>query len=98
MSTNFFIFLISIITAIALIHVIYIVLLVLENNKKEPRKELQISKDDILEQANLLFKQKKYTLVEKLIKKYLEVNPNHNELRFLLAKTMYALISTFFSM
>ena len=59
MNTNFFVFLIAVIAAIALIHIIYIVLLIMDNNKKEPQKELQISKDDILEQANLLFKQKK---------------------------------------
>ena len=90
MNTNFFVFLIAVIAAIALIHIIYIVLLIMDNNKKEPQKELQISKDDILEQANLLFKQKKYKLVEKLCRRYLEVKPDHSELRFLLAKTLYA--------
>ena len=90
MNTNFFVFLIAVIAAIALIHIIYIVLLIMDNNKKEPEKELQISKDDILEQANLLFKQKKYKLVEKLCRRYLEVKPDHSELRFLLAKTLYA--------
>ena len=90
MTTNFFVFLIAIIAAIALIHIIYIVLLIMDNNKKELKKELQISKDDILEQANLLFKQQKYKLVEKLCKRYLEVKPDHHELRFLLAKTLYS--------
>lgn len=91
MSTNFIVFFVSIFATISLIHVVYIILLVMENSKKEPRKKLQISKDDILEQANMLFKQKKYTLVGKLIRKYLEAEPEHYELRFLLAKTLYAM-------
>lgn len=88
MSTNLFVFLVAIISALALIYLIYLVLLT--GNTKTPKKELQISKKDILEQAKILFKQKKYKLVQKLTRKYLEAKPDYIELRALLAKALYS--------
>lgn len=90
MTTNFYVFFIAVLSALSLIYLIYLILVLTTNEKKAPKKELQISKKDILEQANILFKQKRYKLVEKLTKRYLNVNPDHTELRFLLAKTLYA--------
>ena len=66
-------------------------MIVLLSTGSSSKRELQISKKDILEQANLLFKQKKYKLVEKLARTYLEVKPEHHKLRLVLAKTLYTI-------
>lgn len=87
MSTTAFIILIASVSIIALI---YLMILIMSSGTAANKKDLQISKKDILEQANILFKQKKYKLVEKLAKTYLDIKPEHNKLRALLAKTYYA--------
>ena len=56
MSTSLFVLLIALISIIALI---YLIIMILSTGSSSSRRELQISKKDILEQANLLFKQKK---------------------------------------
>ena len=71
--------------AIGLIYVIYILLLGI--SPKAKKSDLQISTKDIYQQCKILFSQEKYSIVEKLAKKYLEKNPNHFELRGILAKT-----------
>jgi len=69
-------------------YIIYLLILTAESNPK--KKQLQISKKDILEQADLLLKQKKYKLVEKLARKYFEIHPEHMKLRAVLAKSLFA--------
>lgn len=86
MSTNLLVFLIALISALALIYMIYAILLESSGPKK---KELQVTPKGIVEHAKILFKQKKYKLVEKLAYKYLEIKPEHNELRLILAKSLY---------
>ena len=85
MSASLFIFF----TLIVLVTSAILYLLILSSNTNSRRKQLQISKKDIYEQANLLFKQKRYKLVEKLARKYLETNPEHIKLRTLLVKASY---------
>lgn len=85
MSTTLFVLLIASVSIIALIYLIIMIL----STSSSSKRELQISKKDILEQANLLFKQKKYKLVEKLATTYLDVKPEHHKLRALLAKTYF---------
>ena len=86
MSTNLLVFLIALISALALIYMIYAILLESSSPKK---KELQVTPKGIVEHAKILFKQKKYKLVEKLAYKYLEIKPEHHELRLILAKALY---------
>ena len=87
MSTNLLVFLIALFSALALIYMIYTILLDSSGPKK--KKELLVTPNGILEHAKILFKQKKYKLVEKLAYKYLEIKPEHNELRLILAKSLY---------
>lgn len=87
MSTTLLVLLIASVSIIALIYL----MIVLLSTGSSSKRELQISKKDILEQANLLFKQKKYKLVEKLARTYLEVKPEHHKLRLVLAKTLYTI-------
>ena len=86
MSTNLLAFLIALISALALIYMICAILLESSGPKK---KELQITPKGIVDHAKILYKQKKYKLVEKLAKKYLEIKPEHCELRLILAKALY---------
>lgn len=51
--------------------------------------DLQITSTEILTQVNILFKQKKYNIVESLAKKYLEKKPNDEDIRTILAKSLY---------
>ena len=85
MSATLFVFL----ATVSLLIVSLIYLLILSSDTNTKKKQLQISKKDILEQANLLLKQKKFKLVEKLAKKYLETNPEHFKLRAVLAKALF---------
>ena len=74
---------------VVFILVIYLAYLIITTESGSKKKQLQISKKDIFEQAELLLKHKKYKLVEKLAKKYLETNPEHYKLRAVLAKAFY---------
>lgn len=58
-----------------------------EANNEE---DLQITSSEILEQLNILFKQKKYSIVESLARKYLEKKNNDEGVRSILAKSMHA--------
>ena len=87
MSTNLFVFIVAIVSALSLIYLIYIVLL---TSSEQPKKrDLQITRKGIYEQAEILFQQKKYKLVKKIAKKYLAIKPEHTKLRILLAKTLF---------
>ncbi len=86
MSELFFI-LFVIVIIVALIYFVYNIML---SSEKSPREEdLQITSHDILEQVNILYKQKKYNIVESLAKKYLEKKPSDYGVRTILAKTFY---------
>lgn len=85
MSVNFLIFF----TIITLLVSYLIYLLITTAGTTSRKKQLQISKKDILEQANLLLKQKRYKVVEKLVRKYLETYPEHYKLRGTLAKALF---------
>ena len=89
MSTNFLVFIIAISSALALIYLIYTILVSLDSSAGKKKKELQISESGILEQAKMLYNQQKYGVVEKLAKKYLDVKPEHIDLRIVLAKALY---------
>ena len=89
MSTNFLVFIIAISSALALIYLIYTILVSLDSSTGKKKKELQISESGILEQAKMLYNQQKYGVVEKLAKKYLDVKPEHIDLRIVLAKALY---------
>ncbi len=87
MSASLFVFFATIILLVSAL----LYLLIISSNSSTKKKQLQISKKDILEQAELLYKQKKYKLVDKLIRKYLETHPEHMKLRVVLAKALFAL-------
>jgi len=86
MSASLFVFFATVVLLISAL----LYLLILSSNTNTKRKQLQISKKDILEQAELLLKQKKYKLVEKLAQKYLETHPEHFKLRAILAKALFS--------
>ena len=88
MSTNLIVFIIAILSASALVYLIYLVSSS-DTNARSNKKELQITKKGILEQTEILYNQKKYKLVKKIAKKYLELKPEHTKLRILLAKSLY---------
>lgn len=50
---------------------------------------LQVSKQNILEQIKLLYKNREFGILEMLAKKYLERVPNHHQVRFYLAKMYF---------
>jgi len=85
MSDYFFIFLTIFITT-GLIYLLYIIMLGSEKNKEE---ELQITSHELIEQLNILRKQKKYNIVETLAKKYLEKKPKDDEIRTILTKVFH---------
>ncbi|MBR2526254.1 tetratricopeptide repeat protein [bacterium] len=87
MSASLFAFFVTVAT---LISILLYLLIASANTGTKGKKKLQISKKDIYEQAELLFKQKKYKIVQKLAEKYLETNPSHYKLRAILAKTLFA--------
>lgn len=81
----FIIFVVFII--VALIYFVYNLMLGSEREQRE--EDLQITPHDILEQISILYKQKKYNIVESLAKKYLEKKPSDYGVRSILAKTFY---------
>lgn len=71
-----------------LIYFLYkIMLTAMSDNKDE---DLQITSREILAQLNILYKQKKYNIVESSAKKYLEKKSNDTGVRTILAKTLFA--------
>ena len=63
----------------------------LGSGKSSENVELQISDDDILKQLNILFKQHKYSIVEKLAK-------NYSSYRYLGAKGLVVMASNFYGL
>ncbi len=71
-----------------LIYFLYkIMLSASEENKQE---ELQVTSREILEQLSILYKQKKYNIVENSAKKYLEKKGTDTGVRTILAKALFA--------
>lgn len=87
MSDYIFIFLTIFITT-GLIYILYIIMLGSKKNNEE-EEELQITSQELVEQLNILRKQKKYTIVETLAKKYLEKKPKDTSVRAVLAKVYH---------
>lgn len=85
---NDYIFVIFTILIIAgLISCVYIIML--DSKKKEENSDLQITSNDILQQLNILYKQKNYNIVESLAKNYLAKKSHDDDVRTILAKTLY---------
>jgi len=84
---NFVVIFFSITVIVCLIYFVYKIMLGSDGSDSE--EDLQITSQEILAQANILFKQKKYNIVESLAKKYLEKKPSDNEIRTILAKSLY---------
>lgn len=82
----FAIFTISIVTG--LIYLLYKIMLG-PNNTVDSEKDLQISAQEILQQITILYRQKKYNIVESLAKKYLEKKPSDDDIRTILAKSYH---------
>lgn len=85
MSDYIFIFLTIFITT-GLIYILYIIML---GSGKSKEEELQITSQELIEQLNILRKQKKYNIVENLAKKYLEKKPKDDEVRTILTKVFH---------
>lgn len=86
MSDYIFIFLTIFITT-GLIYILYIIML--GSNKNKDDEELQITSQELIEQLNILRKQKKYNIVENLAKKYLEKRGKDDGVRTVFAKVLH---------
>ncbi len=84
--TNLIIIIIAFLVAIAAIYILYSIILYQGSGKGE---ELQLSTKNILEQVQVLFDKKEYTLVQLLATKYLDRVPGHIDVRIYLAKAYY---------
>jgi tetratricopeptide (TPR) repeat protein len=73
----------------AILGVIYFIsMLSISPNDLNKKNELQITSSDLLTQMNILYKQKKYAIVENLAKNYLKRNQD-DDIRNILTKTLY---------
>lgn len=86
MSDYIFIFLTIFITT-GLIYILYIIML--GSGKSKEDEELQITSQELIEQLNILRKQKKYNIVENLAKKYLEKRYKEDGVRTVFAKVLH---------
>lgn len=85
MNDSIFIFVIVFITA-GLIYFLYRIMLGAE---KDDKNDLQITHAELMEQLNILLKQKKYNIVESLAKKYLEKKASDDGVRTVLTKAYH---------
>lgn len=86
MNNSFFVFFIIFVTT-GLIYCLYKIML--GSGKKNKDNELQITSNDLLEQLHILHKQKKYNIVESLAKNYLEKKGGNDDVRSILAKSLF---------
>lgn len=86
MSDSIFIFL-TIFIVTGLIYLLYIIML--GSGKSKEDEELQITSQELIEQLNILRKQKKYNIVENLAKKYLEKRVKDDGVRTVFAKVLH---------
>lgn len=68
---------------------IYFMYKVMLGTEKQNDEELQITSQELLEQLNILHRQKKYNIVDSLAKKYLAKKSSDDEIRAVYAKTLY---------
>ena len=87
--SNFLLIIISFVVAVAAIYILYSIILFQGNNNKNGN-ELQLSTKNILEQVEVLFEKREFTLIQLLATKYLERVPGHTDVRIYLAKAYYA--------
>lgn len=86
MSDYIFIFLTIFVTT-GLIYILYMIML--GSGKSKEDEELQITSQELIEQLNILRKQKKYNIVENLAKKYLEKRVRDDGVRTVFAKVLH---------
>ena len=79
-----------VIITISIISVIYLSYLLLSFSQPSKKKELQISLEDMLKQIEMLYRQKKYEIVENVALEYLKTMPNAVEVREYLAKAFFS--------
>lgn len=85
--SNIIIIITAFVIAIAAIYVLYSIILFQGSSKKGD--ELQLSTKNILDQVEVLFDKKEYSLVQLLATKYLDRVPSHIDVRVYLAKAYY---------
>lgn len=86
MNDLIFVFL-TIFIVTGMIYFLYKIMLGSEKDNKD--EELQITSQELLQQINILYRQKKYNIVENLAKKYLEKKPADDDIRTVFAKSLY---------
>ncbi len=88
-NTNIIIIVVAFMVAIAAIYILYSIILFQGKTVKQG-DELQLSTKNILEQVQVLYDKKEYTLVQLLATKYLDRVPRHIDVRIYLAKAYFA--------
>lgn len=81
----FIIFIIAIVVGI--IYMVYN--LISYSSFGKNKADLQVTEEDILSQIRILYKQKKYNIVEYLAKKYLSRRPASHDVRYVYAKALF---------
>lgn len=85
--TNTFVF---IIIAISIVFIVYLSYLLVSFTQPTYKKELQISLADMLKQIEMLYRQKKYEIVENVSIEYLKSQPDATPIREYLAKAFFS--------
>ena len=85
---NIIIIVVAFVVAVAAIYILYSIILYQGPSGKNG-DDLQLSTKNILDQVEVLFDKKEYSLVQLLATKYLDRVPNHIEVRIYLAKAYY---------
>ena len=85
---NLIVIIVSFIVAIGAIYFLYSIILY-QGGSGKAGEELQLSTKNILEQVQVLYDKKEYSLVQLLATKYLDRVPGHVEVRIYLAKAYY---------
>ncbi len=86
--TNIIIIVVAFIVAVSAIYILYSIIL-FQGNGSSKGDELQLSTKNILEQVEVLFDKKEYSLVQLLATKYLDRVPGHIDVRIYLAKAYF---------
>lgn len=85
---NIIIIVVAFVVAVAAIYILYSIILYQGPSGKNG-DDLQLSTKNILDQVEVLFDKKEYSLVQLLATKYLDRVPSHIEVRIYLAKAYY---------
>ena len=86
--SNIIIIIVSFVVAIAAIYILYSIIL-FQGGSSKKGDELQLSTKNILDQVEVLFDKKEYSLVQLLATKYLDRVPSHVDVRVYLAKAYF---------